>query len=474
MPYAEGSTLKTVTPSTSRTIELAELEQLYDTAPIALCLMDCDLRFVRINERMAAINGLPVDDHLGRSLRQVIPAIAPIVEPIYHGVIETGVPVLDMEVKGSTQAHPEEERFYLASYFPLMRGDQVLGVNTLVQDITAQKLVEQELGQQALVLSEVHDAVISTGLNGTIETWNPAAERLFGYSAQEAKGSHIELLYFPEDRWMINGVVLEPLCIGGSHEVALRNRTQSGAEVYIDLRLSFLRDEAGEPVGVIGCSNDITEKRGLQEQLLRTAGLEQRRIGQELHDVIGQELLGLGYLAQSLASSLVESQPAAAGEADRIVQGLERTLGKVRSLSKGLIPVTVTGAGLTQSLREMVEQIDGLEGVACSVSSAPGMQIGDDAIATQLYRIAQESVTNALKHGRAKEIDVSLEQDEGFLNLRIRDNGVGLHSSSSSPGVGRQIMAFRAELIGGTLMVAEPVEGGTLVTCTLPVERAGG
>lgn len=451
------------------------MEQLYHTAPVGLCLMDCDLRFVRINERMALINGLAAEEHIGRTLAEVIPAIAEIVEPLYRQVIEDATPMLDIEIKGRTLAQPEEERIYLASYFPLVRDSEVLGVNTMVQDITAQKEVDSELGQQAVLLNEVHDAVISSDLGGTIKSWNPAAAKLYGYSEDEAKGQNVEILYFPEDRWMLPGVVLEPLRQAGNHQVTLRNRTRRGAEVYVDLRLTVLHNETGEPDLVIGCSNDITEKRALQEQLLRTAGLEQRRIGQELHDVIGQELLGLGYLAQSLASSLSESEPASAAEADRIVEGLERSLGKVRALSKGLIPVTVTGPGLADSLREMAEQIQGLEGVACTTSFEPEVSVSNDAVATQLYRIAQESVTNALKHGRAKKIHVGVEKIGGLLNLKIQDDGVGLETSSSpSGGVGRQIMAFRAELIGGTLRVEEQNKGGTLVNCTLPVERASG
>jgi len=339
-----------VIESDTRNTALAELEQLYNAAPVGLCFVDRDLRYVRINEHLAAINGLPVADHIGKSMHEVIPEIAKIIEPTYRRVIDTGVPSLDMEVQGTTTAHPGEKRIYLVSYLPVTRSDEVLGVNTMVQD--------------------------------------------------------------------------------------------------------------------------ITEKRALQAQLLRTAMLEQRRIGQELHDVIGQELLGLGYLAQSLGSTLEKREPAAATEAERIVEGLERTLSKVRSLSKGLIPVEVTGKGLAAALRSLADQVNSLEEVHCSASCDQEVVVDNDAVATQLYRIAQESITNALKHSRAREIRISLEQEGSLLNLKILDDGVGVGSSASSPGVGRQIMVFRAEVIGGTLKVEQPAEGGTLVTCTLTAERS--
>ena len=146
----------------------------------------------------------------------------------------------------------------------------------------------------------------------------------------------------------------------------------------------------------------------------------------------------------------------------------------MRTLSKGLIPVTITGPGLADSLCEIVDQADAIEGVQCTASLDPTAIVISDGIATQLFRIAQESVTNALKHGRADRIHVSLQRDGNLLNLEIRDYGVGLREVSSTPGVGRQIMAFRAELIGGTLSIEQPEDGGTRVICTLPVESGDG
>ena len=126
----------------------AELEHLYRTAPVGLCLMDTDLCFVRINERLAAINGRPVSEHLGRTLREVTPDIAPKVEPIYRQVIETGDPALNFEVHGSTPARPDEQRDWLVSYYPLKSPDgTVVGVSTVVQDITERKRIEEEVRQ---------------------------------------------------------------------------------------------------------------------------------------------------------------------------------------------------------------------------------------------------------------------------------------------------------------------------------------
>ena len=122
---------------------LAELEHLYQTAPVGLCLMDRELRFVRVNEQLAAINGKPIDEHIGRRLRDVVPDVARTVEPIYQRVIDSGVPATDFEVRGTTRRWSGTA---LVSYYPLHGNDgKVRWVGSVVQDITARKRTEEAL-----------------------------------------------------------------------------------------------------------------------------------------------------------------------------------------------------------------------------------------------------------------------------------------------------------------------------------------
>ena len=126
--------------------QLAELNQIYSAAPLGLCLMDTDLRFVRINETLAAINGVPVSEHIGKSLWEILPSMAPDLEPIYRRVIETGQPALDIEVHGTTLTQPQIERDWLVSYYPITTNEGViLGVGNVVRDITQHKRAEEAL-----------------------------------------------------------------------------------------------------------------------------------------------------------------------------------------------------------------------------------------------------------------------------------------------------------------------------------------
>src|SRR5262249_46368129 len=125
--------------------QLAHLEAIYDTAPVGLCFMDTEQRYVSINERLAEINGKSVAEHLGRTLREVLPDMADGIEPILRRVVETGEPVLDIEVSAVTAAHPSVTGHFLISYYPIKGDDgRVLGVNTVVVDITKRKKIEEE------------------------------------------------------------------------------------------------------------------------------------------------------------------------------------------------------------------------------------------------------------------------------------------------------------------------------------------
>jgi PAS domain S-box-containing protein len=145
--------------------KFAELDHIYANAPVGLCLMDTDLRFVRINEKLAAINGKPVSAHIGRTLEDIIPGIAPRIEPIYRQIMKSGEPFLNFEVRGVTPGEPEVPRHWLISYHPLMsEEDTVQGVSTVVQDVTELKQAENELKWEFGVnaaLSDLYKPLIS-------------------------------------------------------------------------------------------------------------------------------------------------------------------------------------------------------------------------------------------------------------------------------------------------------------------------
>lgn len=165
---------------------LAELALIYQHAPFGICVLDRELRYVRINDRLAEINGLPAADHVGRTLREVLPDLAPTLEPTYRRVLDTGVPILRVEVRGSTPKQPGVQRDWLASYAPGRSPDgQILGIACVVEEITDRTRAESEIRrseERYRSLVDLSPDGIFVARQGRIVFINPAGTALFGAS----------------------------------------------------------------------------------------------------------------------------------------------------------------------------------------------------------------------------------------------------------------------------------------------------
>ncbi len=345
------------------------------------------------------------------------------------------------------------------------------------RDVTKRKQAEHAIKEREerlrAILNTASDSIITIDHQGIIEDANRATELMFGYTRNELVGHHIRMLmphpYSDEhDRYIANYLESKtPRIIGVGRElVALR---KDGSIFPVGLAVSEV-DHLGLFTGVI---RDISERTRLQRDVLAIAEEEQRRIGQDLHDSTQQELAGLSMLAQTLSDNLTrdaqdESHSGAAKHsllAQRIVDGIARTHAQLQTISRGLIPVQLERDGLMNALREIAARTDGLNGVSCAFKCEAPLNVGDSITSTHLYRICQEAVANALKHGRPHHILIALESENGYPILQIADDGVGIDPNGKFQGMGLKSMHYRASLIGANLSI-QPVEtGGTLVTC---------
>jgi signal transduction histidine kinase len=253
-------------------------------------------------------------------------------------------------------------------------------------------------------------------------------------------------------------------------EATAKRRDQSTFPV--DLAVSEFKDKNVRLF--TGIIRDITERQTLERQVLDISDQEQRRLGQDLHDSVGQDLTGLGLMAEVLVETLADRSPADVAAAEKIAQGLKRALSQVRVLAKGLTPVDVDAEGFTAALRDLANRITQQGNATCVFECPKPVSIHDNFVARHLYRIAQEAVTNALKHSGAKMVRIRLETRSRHWILRISDDGRGMADSSTRhDGVGLKIMRYRASLINA-VMTIESVDGkGLAVTCRLPaLEKA--
>ncbi len=358
------------------------------------------------------------------------------------------------------------------SLSPLQTPDGLV-VCSAIRDITERKHAEATRARLAALVESSTDAILSKTLNGIITSWNKGAEELFGYTAEEVIGRSISLLLAP-DRNDEMTQVMDDLRRGQTVAPMETVRVRKdGRRVDVSLTLSAIKDSADRVMSVSAIMKDIREHKRLEAEILRVSEREQHRIAEDLHDGVGQQLGGISCLCDALKKDLTERSAPEAPAADKISRLLNVAVGQTRSLARGLYPVPTEANGLMSALEHLAARLSDLFKVSCHFDCPEPVLIQDNAVATHLYRIAQEATSNAIKHSRARQIDIRLSASAERIALAVDDDGIGLnHAGQPSTGMGLRIMNHRAKMIDGQLVVRNRPGGGTNVLCTLPKEGA--
>jgi PAS domain S-box-containing protein len=335
-------------------------------------------------------------------------------------------------------------------------------------DITEQKQAAEEHARLAAIVESSNDAIIGETLEGIITSWNKSAERIYGYTAQEVLGRSVRMLV-PRERGQEVTEILDRMKQGEIIEHFETSRARKdGRQIHVSLMASPIRDVLGKIVGASAIARDITERKQLEAEVLQISEREQQRIAQDLHDGLGQLLSGTVHLITVLQLELAEQALPEAGEALRIAELLKQAVTQTRSLARGLYPVRPEANGLMAALEELVLRTRELYKLPCQFRCRKAVLIQDNALATHLYRIAQEAVINAIKHGKARHIAISLSATARKIVLAIKDDGLGLPPPSPArKGMGIRIMQYRAGMIGGALAIEPEPPHGTSVVCTV-------
>jgi two-component system, LuxR family, sensor kinase FixL len=321
------------------------------------------------------------------------------------------------------------------------------------------------------ILETAVEGIITIDERGIIESLNPAAERLFGYAAAELMGENVKVLMPSPYRQEHDGYLANYMRTGRARIIGIGREVvgqrKDGSIFAMDLAVSEVKLQDRRLF--TGFVRDITERKRLEQEILEISHREQRRIGQDLHDGLGQELAGIQLMAEVLQQDLAKKSKREAGQAGRIAEHVRQAISHTRMLARGLSPVEVEVNGLMSALHELAKHTKALFGISCRFECPVPVLLHDNAAATHLFRIAQEAVNNAVKHGRATKIVIRLAADEQSTTLRVTDNGVGLRKPKPEhTGMGLRIMKYRSDMIGGTLAIHPAEDRGTSVVCTFP------
>jgi len=215
---------------------------------------------------------------------------------------------------------------------------------------------------------------------------------------------------------------------------------------------------------------EIERRKRLESEISNISEKERRRIGEELHDSLGQQLTGISFMTKALEQKLAVAAPNEVTNVTEIGKLVNQATDQARGLAKGLHPVDLGAEGLMSSLEELATTTKNLFGITCTFKCDRPVEVDDTTVAVHLYRIAQEAVNNAVKHGKATDIKIVLLQGEDTSVMTIKNDGLGFPKEfeAKNTGIGLQIMDHRVDLIGGSLDIHAAEDGGTIVTCTFP------
>lgn len=457
------------------------LAAVVESSVDAIFSKDLDGTIKTWNRGAERLYGYSHEEALGRSVKMLVPEDRADEWIKVMAMVARGEHVEQLETE---RVHKDGERIQVALTISPIRSDgKVVSASVTGRDITDRKRAEETLRKSeeqfrqmaehardrearlATILNTAADAIITIDAHGAIQSVNAAAERMFAYTAAEMIGQNLKMLMPAPNREEHDRYLARYLQTGEKHIIGIgrevEGRRKDGSTFPADLAVS----EVGHLKLFTGVLRDISRKKELEREVVEIASLEQRRISEDLHDSVSQELTALTMLVETL-----RSDPSKASQlVERLVLGLQRSQQELRAVMHGLHPVSVDAEGLMAALSDLANRTRQEAKATCVFDFSKTVLVEDNLIATHLYLIVQEAVHNAVMHARCQNIRISVESDH-LLILRVQDDGIGIppdQPTEAHGGLGLRIMRNRAEIIGATLTIEKALPTGTLVTCAL-------
>ncbi|MGA9570733.1 MAG: PAS domain S-box protein [Candidatus Acidiferrales bacterium] len=392
-----------------------------------------------------------------------------------EAAIRTGAPYeLDLEA-----VRPDGAKLWVTSRGAAVfdDGGRPIQLRGTIQNISERKRAEEARIRHAAIVESSDDAIISKDLDGIIQSWNAAAQRLFGFTEAEAVGRPITIIVPPE-LFDEEHEILQRLRAGEhiEHYETLRI-ANGGKKLNVSLTISPIRDSVGRIVAISKIARDITHRKATEAALEQLSGRlinaqeqERARIARELHDDFSQRLALQGVGLGQLLTKLPESELAGRNKVEELLKS-NRDLSKdIHSLSHQLHSSKLEHVGLASALKSLCEQYSAQYEITVEFTSREVPSDISKEVALCLFRIAQEALNNVVKHSHVKEARAELFGDDNQIRLRIKDEGSGFDPAirGLDTGIGLVSMRERLRLVGGTLLVRSAPARGTEIVAQVP------
>lgn len=345
-------------------------------------------------------------------------------------------------------------------------------------DISLQKGARLELSenkaQTEAILKTAVGGIITIDKRGHIQGFNKAAEEIFGYSQEEVMGKNVSMLmpypYNEEHNQYLKNYLEtgEKNMIGIGREI--RGKRKDGSVFPIELVVNEVR--FGDEVIFTGLIRDISDRRQLENEILRIEEEERRNLGQELHDNLGQMLSGIGMVSRNLARKFKANGLPAADEVAQIADMIKEVDEQARKLAHGLAHIDLENEGLQVAVKQLCERFQRYSGIQCTCEISNEFKNETKSVSLHLYRVVQEALNNAMNHGEADHISVTIEVNEKYLQLVVGDDGIGFSDLENiNKGMGIKTMRYRIQTLGGNLKINRTSDGWTQVVCNIPLHN---
>jgi len=369
-----------------------------------------------------------------------------------------------------------DETGRLVHYFNVFMDKLESYSQNLEDEVQVRRMTEEALriseDRYRSVMEAAPDPIIVYDMEGRVTYLNREFSNVFGWTLEECQGRKMDH-FVPAENWEETRRGLRTISAGRAlSSVDTCRYTKDGDLIDVSIRGAVYKDRNGKPAGSVIIHRDVSDLKRLEREVMDIGDRERQKIGQDLHDDLCPHLIGIQGLGQVLHTKLADSQSDAAQLADKITQLLKEAVNKSRQLARGLCPVYLVDHGLESSLREFAANAEAMFGIACRFQCTAPFPVMDNIVATHIFRIAQEAVHNAVRHGRADTIDLILDSNADAATVTIIDNGQGMPPVIETDGMGLRIMGFRAKMIDALLEIRDNDGGGTVVHLLLSGDTA--